>query len=212
MSAAEPSQDLRDLAAAFVVGVQRLRMPDDLFAVLASQALGECDNPDRRSYGNNKVDPRFRGERIDITEVLDPMVRAWLCVAGRNYVLRMAELNRIELAADFTVDFAFSWVIRFRQGDYLPIHHHTDDLSGVIYLSIPEPVRDSANISGKISFLFGQSKFANLEFLGDRDVDPVEGDLLIFPAWLQHIVYPFHGDGERIALAFNMRVSGIGEP
>ena len=209
MSAAEPNQDL---AAAYIVGVQRLRMPGDLFATLSTQVLTECDNPERHSFGNNYVDPRYRGERIDVTGLLDPIVKAYLCTVARKYILHMAGLNGIELASDFSVDFSFSWIIRFRQGDYLPIHHHTDELSGVVYIAIPGQLRDSGNIGGKIGFMFGQSKFSNLDFLGDRNVDPAEGDILIFPAWLQHTVYPFQGEGERIALAFNLRVQGMQEP
>ncbi|MCZ6839887.1 MAG: putative 2OG-Fe(II) oxygenase [Alphaproteobacteria bacterium] len=29
---------------------------------------------------------------------------------------------------------------------------------------------------------------------------------LIFPAWLKHYVNPYHGDGERISIAFNIVV------
>ena len=32
---------------------------------------------------------------------------------------------------------------------------------------------------------------------------PAEGQLLIFPAWLEHRVEPFDGPGERISIAFN---------
>ena len=37
-------------------------------------------------------------------------------------------------------------------------------------------------------------------------VRPRPGDLLIFPAYLKHIVHPFFGDGERIAVVFNAAV------
>ena len=37
-------------------------------------------------------------------------------------------------------------------------------------------------------------------------IQPHAGDLLIFPAYLKHIVHPFFGDGERIAVVFNASV------
>ena len=34
-------------------------------------------------------------------------------------------------------------------------------------------------------------------------VCPEVGKLLLFPSWLQHMVYPFFGDGERRTIAAN---------
>jgi hypothetical protein len=35
---------------------------------------------------------------------------------------------------------------------------------------------------------------------------PTPGDVLLFPSWLEHSVAPFHGEGERICIAFNVRL------
>jgi hypothetical protein len=35
---------------------------------------------------------------------------------------------------------------------------------------------------------------------------PVPGDMLLFPSWLEHSVAPFEGEGERICIAFNVRL------
>ena len=34
-------------------------------------------------------------------------------------------------------------------------------------------------------------------------IKPEEGMILVFPGWLMHMVHPFHGDGQRISVAFN---------
>jgi len=33
---------------------------------------------------------------------------------------------------------------------------------------------------------------------------PEVGKLLLFPSWLQHMVYPFKGEGERRTIASNL--------
>ncbi|HIA71042.1 TPA: hypothetical protein EYN98_34355 [Candidatus Poribacteria bacterium] len=33
---------------------------------------------------------------------------------------------------------------------------------------------------------------------------PVVGDIYLFPNWLEHMVYPFEGKGERRSVAFNV--------
>jgi hypothetical protein len=38
---------------------------------------------------------------------------------------------------------------------------------------------------------------------GKEIVLPQSGLLLIFPAWLYHYVNPYHGEGERISVAWN---------
>ena len=35
-------------------------------------------------------------------------------------------------------------------------------------------------------------------------VKPLPGIMVMFPGWLVHQVHPFHGDGERISIAFNI--------
>lgn len=35
---------------------------------------------------------------------------------------------------------------------------------------------------------------------------PKEGRFFIFPLWLNHVVYPFRGEGERRSLSYNINV------
>ena len=39
-------------------------------------------------------------------------------------------------------------------------------------------------------------------------IDPTPGVLVMFPAWTEHFVQPFFGDGERISVAANIRLTG----
>jgi uncharacterized protein (TIGR02466 family) len=52
----------------------------------------------------------------------------------------------------------------------------------------------------------------NLRFRGmgaelRADIKPKEGLMVLFPGWLSHSVEPWHGSGERISIAMNIRAS-----
>ena len=40
-------------------------------------------------------------------------------------------------------------------------------------------------------------------------IQPAAGEMLLFPSWLRHGVLPFRGSGERISIAFNLRVGDL---
>ena len=37
-------------------------------------------------------------------------------------------------------------------------------------------------------------------------IAPEAGQMLVFPSWVRHYVTPYHGRGERISIAFNVRM------
>ena len=51
-------------------------------------------------------------------------------------------------------------------------------------------------------------------FGAQLQITPQAGTMLMFPSWLHHWVRPFQGTGERISIAFNVRVRfrGTGSP
>ena len=102
------------------------------------------------------------------------------------------------------------WVVSQFAGTPSPVHFHSGDLSGVLYLKVPStsPDEEQRNYiagrqAGYINFLIGgKQRFARSLI----SFKPVIGDLYIFPGWLLHGAEPFRGTGERRSLAFNARV------
>ena len=94
-------------------------------------------------------------------------------------------------------------------GDFNPPHDHGGSLSWVIFLQIPEKLKDenkkykgrSAGPGG-ITFLYGDGP---REAVTHHSFFPEEGDMFIFPAWLKHWVYPFRSDCERISVSGNVK-------
>jgi len=100
--------------------------------------------------------------------------------------------------------------------EFNPIHNHSGFLSFVIWLKIPYDTKDQEKLpflegmqekdkrAGKFQFTFtdinGRLTHAPLPM--DRDL---EGQMLIFPSYLHHQVFPFYNtDKERVSISGNL--------
>ena len=120
------------------------------------------------------------------------------------------------------------WSVHSYSGDYNPIHDHQSGsghsgLSCILYLKVPECIKAaggndpnndpfslnnaSGNCNGFTQFVWGNSAPKGL-FKPPTNlwIKPEEGLLLMFPIWLQHLVSPFYGDGERRSISANISV------
>ena len=98
------------------------------------------------------------------------------------------------------------WVVRQFAHDYNPIHFHDGDISGVGYLKIPKNFNKSKKkykTNGSIDFINGSRMFLSQSIY---NVVPKVGDLLFFPNYLMHTVYPFFAEGERRSFSFNAEI------
>ncbi|QDQ26818.1 hypothetical protein FNU76_10820 [Chitinimonas arctica] len=100
------------------------------------------------------------------------------------------------------------WANVLPAGAYHTPHHHPGQAwSGCYYLAVPT--------------LPGQGKAGRLEVFDPRNgadmlpqpgrffspsalIDPEPGLLVLFPAWLRHMVHPHPGPDERVSIAFNL--------
>ena len=101
-----------------------------------------------------------------------------------------------------------SWIVSQYKHEYNPVHTHSGNFSGVIYLKIPddmenhfiEETKDHYPASGLIEFSYGEKQ----DFKSDTLMfKPRVGQMLVFPNWLKHSVYPFYCEGERRSMSFN---------
>ena len=99
------------------------------------------------------------------------------------------------------------WINFQEKHEFNPEHTHSLDLSFVIYLQIPDSLKEEnkkyqgqSSGPGSVVFRYGESSdwaISNIDML------PEVGDLLIFPAMLAHYVIPFTSDGVRISVSGN---------
>lgn len=142
----------------------------------------------------------------------DPEI-AWLRTefgAGLDAIMQLAVPGQQNKRAVGEIAVS-AWANVNRDGDYNIIHSHADNhWSGIYYVATGQPdpgyhgnghllfydPRGGATFSQTPGFPFGMS----------MSVKPVPGLLLVFPSWHLHSVNPFRGRGERISIAFNVRV------
>lgn len=103
------------------------------------------------------------------------------------------------------IDIPQLWVNVNKKGDWNTIHQHGQyHLAGTYYVKVP---KDSGRIvfrdprPAAISNTFIVNKFDKGEL---RNVDLMEGLLMIWPSYLDHFVEPSQTDEERISISFDI--------
>lgn len=101
----------------------------------------------------------------------------------------------------------FGWMNANPPGGFNAPHTHPGaQWSGVYYVSQPDV--DEGN-SGMIEFLDPRSDLPNWRLLGaapfrgKKKLRPKPGEMILFPSYLVHWVYPNEADEERMSVAFN---------
>lgn len=172
--------------------IARLRVPDALVERLNARidALAPGERAEERVLTEALVTEGGEGSLVRVTANL---VRRYAAQAEGDAVDR--------------VEFESFWVVRQTAGAPSPVHFHSSDVSGVLYLRLPEvdPGEErktyiSDRRAGYINFLIGgKQRFAKSLV----SFKPRVGDFYVFPGWLLHGAEPFRGRGERRSLAFN---------
>ena len=108
---------------------------------------------------------------------------------------------------------AAGWANVNEPGDYNMLHMHPGcHLSIVYYVATGNPVPDSG-MNGRLELrdprpVATYSQMPTGES-GVIAIGPEAGMMVAFPAWLEHAVHPFRGDGQRISIAVNITFTGI---
>ena len=86
-------------------------------------------------------------------------------------------------------------------------HVHTDTFSGVFYLQAPEGSRKLSIVNPGINKMWNGCQLVaqKNQFTGETiRIEPVEGNIILFPSYLPHSVETNDHDDERIAISFNI--------
>ena len=105
-----------------------------------------------------------------------------------------------------------AWANVNRKGDYNALHTHPAYVwSGVYYVEAGTPVEGQHASAGALEFLDPRPGVEMMVIPGtifgkSRTERPVTGDIVMFPSWVRHLVHPYADEGDRISIAFNIRV------
>ena len=192
-----------------------VQLPDDATNALIKMTDNIIKNKKSESHGKSLagiIDKELKIYKSDMDKCgFDQLFES--CV--KSYVVHCAKTHGMfkpEYVFDTSVNSA--WVVSQHENEYNPLHNHTScELSGVIYLKVPD-VKGRRNLESKkgkhdndgdISFIDSATGNRNFDVFekGVINMTPVPGLLVMFPSYLIHTVYPFIGEGERRCLPFN---------
>ena len=201
-----------DISIAFATPILVRNIPDfeTVNAGLVEQVLAARDADEGVSVSNRggwHSEPTLW--EWDTPEIAK--LRNWV----HNAMLRMAALPSKETSlGNVDIDYvAGAWANVNEHGSYNDAHVHPDcDWSCVYYASsgVPEPgwerngqfeLRDPRNVAQ-------MSKLGRYGFARGLLIDPEPGKMIMFPAWMEHLVHPFYGEGVRISIAVNIKITG----
>ena len=103
------------------------------------------------------------------------------------------------------------WINIQAHDGYLPTHNHTGNISYVIYLKVPDYLKnykdklpnDIGYSEGAIQFNYGHETSL---FPCNTMIKPEEKMILIFPSEVYHYVYPFRDrESERVSISGNLK-------
>jgi hypothetical protein len=118
--------------------------------------------------------------------------------------------NQTELKGSWKINSL--WINYQKALEYNPPHHHSDDISFVMYLQVPDEIRKENEEAqgirnnpgpGMICFDYGSELPYSINTYYKL---PSTGTLFMFPSWLTHHVHAFQSDVERISVSGNITI------
>ena len=181
----------------------------------------------RISAASTVVGQIKRGEQLlmDHTDIRLAPFCHFLQEMAVVYITQFMEQSGQVLDGNRNIEVDELWSVHSYDGDYNPIHDHgTKTVMGIsctTWTKVPSQILEgprpgsqeyglynaSGESDGCLCFNFGQSSSWDIERLRPTQnvvVRPQVGRLYMFPSWMQHMVYPFRGEGERRTVAANI--------
>ena len=185
------------------------------------------EDEDRKSAAGTLVGQIQQGEQL-MMDHFDPKLeefRLYTQHMAVQYVSNFFGMTGQQLDGDRQIEIDELWSVHSYEGDYNPIHDHgTKTIMGIsctTWTKVPEQIVNQPSTSnseynlygatgdcdGYLAFCYGQSSTWDRERLKPTQcvvMKPEVGKMYFFPSWLQHMVYPFKGEGERRTVAANL--------
>ncbi len=188
---------------------------------------------DRESLASTLVGQIDKGEQLllDHTDKRLAEYTQFISNLGVEYINYYGKSGN-KVSGPKQVETDQTWSVHSYDGDYNPIHDHgTKTVMGIsttAWTKVPEQIgrtnatsptyslyNESGHADGCIMFSYGQTSSLDAQRLKPSQlitVTPEVGKLLVFPSWLQHMVFPFKGEGERRTIASNLNCWDVQQP
>jgi hypothetical protein len=179
------------------------------------------DNEVKFNYslaGNIEKEYELKSSCPYIESLLLPLAQAYLFKNNYKRYLLEGQKRYSDSKDEITnIKLIRAWVNFQNKYEFNPIHNHGGFLSFVIWIDIPFLIDDElkqAHVKDSNTKLAGNFSFMYIDILGDIHDFAIAADknynngLLLFPAKLQHLVYPFFtSDKQRISVSGNFGIA-----
>ena len=184
--------------------VIKLKIQEDFKKILIQEALKNEEDFTARLAGQIKKETGYNEKQRDkIIPYLSPYLGIY------DEAFQRYRMDKYEKKPQYVL--SALWANFQRQYEFNPPHDHDGKLSFVIYLSIPDKLKEENKAykgkscgPGGIQFMYGDGIRDCITYISHF---PEEGDMFIFPAWLKHWVMPFHSDCVRVSVSGNVHDS-----
>ena len=184
--------------------VIKLKIQEDFKKILIQEALKNEEDFTARLAGQIKKETGYNEKQ---REKIIPYLSPYLGIYDEAY--QRYRMDKYESKPQYVL--SALWANFQRQYEFNPPHDHDGKLSFVIYLSIPDKLKEENKAykgkscgPGGIQFMYGDGIRDCITYISHF---PEEGDMFIFPAWLKHWVMPYHSDCVRVSVSGNVHDS-----
>ena len=184
--------------------VIKLKIQEDFKKILIQEALKNEEDFTARLAGQIKKETGYNEKQ---REKIIPYLSPYLGIYDEAY--QRYRMDKYESKPQYVL--SALWANFQRQYEFNPPHDHDGKLSFVIYLSIPDKLKEENKAykgkscgPGGIQFMYGDGTRDCITYISHF---PEEGDMFIFPAWLKHWVMPYHSDCVRVSVSGNVHDS-----
>ena len=203
------------------------QMPDEMVSGLNRYLDDLLEQEDRISHAGTLVGQIGHGEQLTMNHH-DSRLEDFVRMSGTLAVEYLKAFGSTGNPINHRrVEVDELWSVHSYEGDYNPIHDHGTKtimgLSCTSWTKVPQQILDqptagspeynlynaSGDADGCLAFQYGINSVIDVERLRPPQsfvIKPEIGKFLMFPSWLQHMVYPFEGEGERRTVAANFNV------
>jgi uncharacterized protein (TIGR02466 family) len=126
------------------------------------------------------------------------------------FIEYLKQSNMLRDNLNITIEFCSSWINVHKYGQRQEYHNHTGinktKFSGVYYVDVTDKTGDICFRHPNYTMLTVWA-YPELQIECYKTITPTNGKIIIFPSWLDHMVYKNTDTIDRVSIAFNINVS-----
>jgi len=216
-----------DIGAFFSVPIAHTTMPEHDGLCDQLEALFLAREGEGEKYRHQKYIDTMHGDlfesRFDLFRWPDEPVRKLAGWCHGQLASLVQDLNRYDAAAMGSLRFDYhAWFHITRRHGYQGQHNHPNASWSGIFCVHPGDAPPDRQDSGLVRFHDPRTHIDMYSDAGNRDLRMPyavgtcdwrhrRGQLVIFPSYLRHEIYPYLGDRPRIVVAFNCWINRLGQ-